>query len=184
MTLRLVLAAFGVIVCSIGAALAVTVVNAPALAAVLAFLAAVAVADIIVVSAGIWAASPADLAKPHPLFPRWSIPRPARASACRAKPARRQEWMIYVRPIRGQRNRQARRIGTSAPAGTTTAIPASRTVIGHGGSLTYRSRLIRTSSPNRSSIATTLQIEMICAPLRACSALGPSTLQGWQESVT
>ena len=50
LTLRLVLAAFGFIVCSIGAALAVTVVNAPVLAAVLAFLAAVAVADIIVVT--------------------------------------------------------------------------------------------------------------------------------------
>jgi len=50
LTLRLVLAAFGFIVCSIGAALAVTVVNAPMLAAVLAFLAAVAVADIIVVT--------------------------------------------------------------------------------------------------------------------------------------
>jgi Family of unknown function (DUF6343) len=50
LTLRLVLAAFGFIVCSIGAALAVTLVNAPVLAAVLAFLAAVAVADIIVVT--------------------------------------------------------------------------------------------------------------------------------------
>jgi hypothetical protein len=46
LTLRLVLAAFGFIVCSIGAALAVTAVNAPAPAAVLAFLAAVAVAAI------------------------------------------------------------------------------------------------------------------------------------------
>ncbi len=50
LTLRLVLAAFGFIVCSIGAALAVTVVNAPVPAAVLAVLAAVAVADIIVVT--------------------------------------------------------------------------------------------------------------------------------------
>ena len=50
LTLRLVLAVFGFIVCSMGAALAVTVVNAPVLAAVLAFLAAVAVADIIVVT--------------------------------------------------------------------------------------------------------------------------------------
>ena len=50
LTLRLVLAAFGFIVCSIGAALAVTVVNVPVLAAVLAFLAAVAVADIVVVT--------------------------------------------------------------------------------------------------------------------------------------
>ena len=50
LTLRLVLAVFGFIVCSIGAALAVTVVNAPVPAAVLAFLAAVAVADIIVVT--------------------------------------------------------------------------------------------------------------------------------------
>jgi hypothetical protein len=50
LTLRLVLAAFGFIVCSIGAALAVTVVNAPVLVAVLAFLAAVAVADIILVT--------------------------------------------------------------------------------------------------------------------------------------
>jgi hypothetical protein len=40
-----------------------------------------------------------------------------------------------------------------------------------------------TPSLNRSSIATTLQIEMICAPLRVCSALGPRTLDGWQESV-
>jgi len=50
LTLRLVLAVFGFIVYSIGAALAVTVVNAPVPAAVLAFLAAVAVADIIVVT--------------------------------------------------------------------------------------------------------------------------------------
>ena len=71
------LAAFGFIVCSIGAALAVTVVNAPVLAAVLAFLAAVAVADIIVVTRRKLRGSPADPAKPHPLFPRWSIPRPA-----------------------------------------------------------------------------------------------------------
>lgn len=50
LTARLVLAAFGLIICSIGAALAVTVVNAPVFASVLAFLAAVALADIIVVA--------------------------------------------------------------------------------------------------------------------------------------
>jgi Family of unknown function (DUF6343) len=50
LTLRLILACFGVVVCSLGAAALVTVANVPAFAGILAFLAAVAVADIIVVT--------------------------------------------------------------------------------------------------------------------------------------
>lgn len=50
LTLRLVLAVFGLMSCSAGAALALTVVSEPAFAALLAFLAAVAVADIVVVA--------------------------------------------------------------------------------------------------------------------------------------
>lgn len=50
LTLRLVLASFGVVVCSLGAAAFVTVGNLPVLAGILAFLAAVAVVDIIVVA--------------------------------------------------------------------------------------------------------------------------------------
>jgi hypothetical protein len=50
LTLRLVLASFGVVVCSLGAAALLTVANLPVLAGVLAFLAAVAVVDLIVVA--------------------------------------------------------------------------------------------------------------------------------------
>jgi hypothetical protein len=49
LTLRLVLAVFGLLSCGTGAALALTLVSEPAFAALLAFLAAVAVADIVVV---------------------------------------------------------------------------------------------------------------------------------------
>jgi hypothetical protein len=50
LTLRLVLAAFGLIVCALGAAAFVILVNEPVLAGILAFLAAVAAVDIVVVA--------------------------------------------------------------------------------------------------------------------------------------
>lgn len=50
LTLRLVLATFGLIVCALGAAALVTVANLPVLAGILAFLAVAAVVDIIVVA--------------------------------------------------------------------------------------------------------------------------------------
>jgi hypothetical protein len=50
LTLRLVLATFGLAVCGVGAGLFLTVISKPAIAAVLAFLAAVALADIVVVA--------------------------------------------------------------------------------------------------------------------------------------
>lgn len=50
LTLRLILACFGVVICSLGAAAFVTIANVPALAGILAFLAAAAVADIVVVT--------------------------------------------------------------------------------------------------------------------------------------
>lgn len=50
LTFRLVLACFGLVVCSLGAAALVTIANLPALAGLLAFLAAVAVVDIVVVT--------------------------------------------------------------------------------------------------------------------------------------
>jgi hypothetical protein len=50
LTLRLVLAAFGLVVCALGAAAFVIFADAPVLAGILAFLAAVAVADIVVVA--------------------------------------------------------------------------------------------------------------------------------------
>ncbi|MDX6254069.1 MAG: hypothetical protein QOJ11_403 [Frankiales bacterium] len=49
LTLRLILAAFGLLVCGAGAAVFVTVVSAPGFAAVFAFLAAVALVDLLVV---------------------------------------------------------------------------------------------------------------------------------------
>ena len=49
LTLRLVLAVFGLAVCALGAAAFVVIVYQPVVAGVLAFLAAVAVADIVVV---------------------------------------------------------------------------------------------------------------------------------------
>jgi hypothetical protein len=49
LTLRLVLAIFGLVVCALGAAAFVIIVYQPVFAGVLAFLAAVAVADIVVV---------------------------------------------------------------------------------------------------------------------------------------
>jgi uncharacterized protein DUF6343 len=49
LTLRLVLAIFGLVVCALGAAAFVIITYQPVLAGVLAFLAAVAVADIVVV---------------------------------------------------------------------------------------------------------------------------------------
>jgi hypothetical protein len=49
LTLRLVLAGFGLVACSLGAAALLTIANLPMLAAILAFLAAAAVVDIIVV---------------------------------------------------------------------------------------------------------------------------------------
>ncbi|MDX6337009.1 MAG: hypothetical protein QOG05_4349 [Streptosporangiaceae bacterium] len=50
LTLRLVLASFGLVTCGLGAAAFLIVTNAPALAGILAFLAAVAAADIVVVA--------------------------------------------------------------------------------------------------------------------------------------
>src|ERR1700733_7831182 len=50
LTLRLVLAAFGLVVCTLGAAAFVILANEPVLAGILAFLAAVAVVDIGVVA--------------------------------------------------------------------------------------------------------------------------------------
>jgi hypothetical protein len=50
LTLRLILASFGLIVCAAGAAVFLIVRSVPVLAGVLAFLAAVAIADIIVVA--------------------------------------------------------------------------------------------------------------------------------------
>lgn len=50
LTFRLVLACFGLVVSSLGAAALVTIANLPALAGILAFLAAVAVVDIVVVT--------------------------------------------------------------------------------------------------------------------------------------
>ena len=50
LTLRLVLAIFGLVVCGLGAAAFVIVVYQPVIAGVLAFLAAAAVADIVVVA--------------------------------------------------------------------------------------------------------------------------------------
>ena len=50
LTLRLVLAIFGLVVCALGAAAFVVIVYQPVFAGVLAFLAAVAVADIVVVA--------------------------------------------------------------------------------------------------------------------------------------
>jgi Family of unknown function (DUF6343) len=49
LTFRLVLAIFGLVVCALGAAAFVVIVYQPVFAGVLAFLAAVAVADIVVV---------------------------------------------------------------------------------------------------------------------------------------
>ena len=50
LTLRLVLASWGFVVCTAGAVALLVVVNAPALAAIAAFLAAVALVDIVVVA--------------------------------------------------------------------------------------------------------------------------------------
>jgi hypothetical protein len=50
LTLRLVLAGFGLVICSLGAAALVTIADVPVLAGILAFLAAVAVVDIVVVT--------------------------------------------------------------------------------------------------------------------------------------
>lgn len=50
LTLRLVLAGFGLVICSLGAAAFVTVADVPVFAGILAFLAAAAVADIVVVA--------------------------------------------------------------------------------------------------------------------------------------
>lgn len=50
LTLRLILAVFGLIVCGLGAAAFLILVSAPAIAGILAFLAAVAIADIVVVT--------------------------------------------------------------------------------------------------------------------------------------
>lgn len=50
LTLRLILASFGLIVCALGAAAFVVIVYHPAIAGILAFFAAVAVVDIIVVA--------------------------------------------------------------------------------------------------------------------------------------
>jgi hypothetical protein len=50
LTLRLVLAGFGTATCAAGAVLFLTIVSQPVFAGVLAFLAAVAVADIVVVT--------------------------------------------------------------------------------------------------------------------------------------
>lgn len=50
LTLRLVLATFGLVSCGLGAAAFVVLADAPALAGILAFLGAVAAADIVVVA--------------------------------------------------------------------------------------------------------------------------------------
>jgi hypothetical protein len=50
LTLRLVLAAFGLVTCGLGAAAFLILTNAPVLAGILAFLAAVAAADLVVVA--------------------------------------------------------------------------------------------------------------------------------------
>ena len=50
LTLRLVLASFGVITCGLGAAAFLILADAPVIAGILAFLAAVAIADIAVVA--------------------------------------------------------------------------------------------------------------------------------------
>ena len=50
LTLRLILAVFGLVVCAVGAALFLVMVSQPAIAAALAFLAAVAAVDIAVVA--------------------------------------------------------------------------------------------------------------------------------------
>lgn len=50
LTLRLILAVFGLVVCAVGAALFLVMVSQPAIAGALAFLAAVAVVDIAVVA--------------------------------------------------------------------------------------------------------------------------------------
>jgi len=50
LTLRLVLAAFGLVVCGLGTAAFVVLADEPVLAGILAFLAAVAVVDIVVVA--------------------------------------------------------------------------------------------------------------------------------------
>jgi hypothetical protein len=50
LTLRLVLATFGLIVCALGTAAFVILADEPVLAGILAFLAAVAVADLVVVT--------------------------------------------------------------------------------------------------------------------------------------
>jgi uncharacterized protein DUF6343 len=50
LTLRLVLACFGLVVCSLGAAAFVTIANVPVFAGILAFLAAAALVDIVAVT--------------------------------------------------------------------------------------------------------------------------------------
>lgn len=50
LTLRLILAVFGLVVCAVGAALFLVMVSQPAIAGALAFLAAVALVDIAVVA--------------------------------------------------------------------------------------------------------------------------------------
>jgi hypothetical protein len=50
LTLRLVLACFGLVICSLGAVAFVTIANVPALAGIFAFLAAAAAVDIVVVT--------------------------------------------------------------------------------------------------------------------------------------
>jgi hypothetical protein len=50
LTLRLVLACFGLVICSLGATALVTIANLPVLAGVFALLAATAVVDIVVVA--------------------------------------------------------------------------------------------------------------------------------------
>ncbi len=50
LTLRLILAVFGLVICGLGAAAFLILVSEPVIAGVLAFLAAVAIADIVVVS--------------------------------------------------------------------------------------------------------------------------------------
>jgi hypothetical protein len=50
LTLRLILASFGLVVCAAGSAASLVVVDEPGFAAILAFLAAVAVVDIVVVA--------------------------------------------------------------------------------------------------------------------------------------
>jgi hypothetical protein len=50
LTLRLILASFGLAVCAAGSAASLVVVDQPGIAAILAFLAAVAIVDIVVVA--------------------------------------------------------------------------------------------------------------------------------------